>query len=74
MNTTNSAARQCPEDPAIILVNLLLACKTALEVMRTQEKRESEEFHLSAEAFRPIWDKTVKALEEAIEDAGGMLP
>ena len=43
---------------------LLAACKGCVSAMRMQEKRETEEFHLSAQAFWPIWDGAAKQAEE----------
>jgi len=37
-------------------IDLKKVCEELLNVMDIQEKRWSEEFHLSAEAFKPIWD------------------
>ena len=38
-----------------------------LEVMEMQEKRETEEFHISASAFKPIWDEAKDKAKEAIK-------
>lgn len=35
------------------------ALRGCLSVMYIQEQRQKEEFHLSAEAFQPMWDKAM---------------
>lgn len=37
-----------------------------LEVMAIQERRDGGEFHLSAEAFRPLWDKAKEDAQDVL--------
>ena len=41
-----------------------------LTVMEIQEKRESGEFHLSANAMRPLWDRAKDRARQFIGDGG----
>lgn len=50
---------------------LLDAVRRMAEVMRIQEKREADEFHLSADAFRPMWSGAVEFGEHCIRVIDG---
>lgn len=62
----NSFVRRVQHNPGVA-VELLAACKKMLTIMEMQEKREAEEFHLSAEAFRPLWDEAKSQARQAIK-------
>ena len=50
---------------------LLGAVKQMVWVMRIQEKWETEEFHLSAEAFHPMWIGAVEFGEHCLREIEG---
>ncbi len=50
---------------------LLRAVKQMVSAMRIQEKRETEEFHLSAEAFQPMWTGAVEFGEHCLREIEG---
>ena len=41
--------------------------KDLIEVMETQENRMSGSFHISSEAFKPIWEEAKQAGKNFIE-------
>jgi len=49
-------------------VKMQNAIGDTLETMELQEKRETGEFHWSAEAFRPVWDNSKRLLRECLDD------
>lgn len=53
---------------------LRYALDQTTKMMTMQEQRESEEFHLSAHAFRPMWDEAKDngraAINESIQEVG----
>lgn len=53
---------------------LLAACERAAEAMRMQEQRESGAFHVSADAFRPLWLGVTADLRAVLEAVGGKIP
>ena len=55
----NNTVAQGTNDPiAQKMVNeLLKVCRELLNVMEIQEKRMTEEFHIPAHTFTPIWNK-----------------
>lgn len=50
---------------------LLNAVRRMVEAMRIQEKRETEEFHLSATAFWPMWSGAVEFGEHCLREING---
>jgi len=50
---------------------LLQSVKRCVNAMRIQEKWESEEFHLSAESFWPMWNGAVEFGEHCIRETEG---
>jgi len=49
------------------------AIKDLITVMEIQENRESEAFHISVHAFRPMWDRAKDAGREVLKNAGYIL-
>lgn len=47
------------------------ALRSCLSCMEIQEHREDESFHLSVEAFRPMWDEAKANAMAALEQKGG---
>lgn len=46
----------CRQDCKTIIQTLNEIIGNLISAMEIQEKRESSEFHLTSEAFKPIWD------------------
>jgi len=53
------------------VMKLVAALTDTLNAMEIQEQRETEEFHLSITAFRPIWDKAKNDARAALAAATG---
>jgi len=51
--------------------DLLEALRGVVSAMELQEKRQTEEFHLPAEAFMPIWNAATERARAAIVKATG---
>lgn len=47
------------------------ALRSCLSCMKIQERREDGSFHLSVEAFRPVWDEAKARAVAALESKGG---
>ena len=47
------------------------ALRSCLSCMKIQERREDGSFHLSVEAFRPMWDEAKARAVAALESKGG---
>lgn len=50
-----------------IINELAGCCKELIDVMEIQEKRETEEFHLSSHAFKPMWDEAKRRAQENLD-------
>ena len=67
IGSPDSFVRTVQHNPTIA-VSLLHALEECVRVMRMQERRESGEFHLSADAFAPLWNKARDEAEKLIEE------
>lgn len=58
----------CPSPKDVTLLKKTV--QLLIEVMTIQERRESGEYHLSAGAFKPVWDEAKTTAQQVLDDVG----
>lgn len=58
------------ERERILVASLVKATRRLIEVMQMQEKRESGDFHIGADSFRPLWDEALRQARAICDNCG----